>query len=774
MNTLFSSLLYTALLCLPLLASAATVPDSGLKAEMEGRWQDAIKIYEKALKKQPTQAHLWMRIADIQAHLKDNAAAMKSLQTAARHAPRNAELHYRLSLIYAGNDDKRAALQASNRAVELSPDNLDYLKARASHANWNGDYSLAQQSYRHILSIKANDDEATLGLARSSMWLGDHDSAPPAYRSYLERYPDHREALLELMEVEAERGDYPAAMKLGEEYRRRHGESLEYWLRAADLYALSGNDRASADALKQAARYAPDDAALQFRIARSHTEKEDVPHAMAALERALQLEPENIEYLRARADLSSWVGDYDTALDSYHRILAIKADDSGSMLGIARLHSWQGNSDQAIKGYQAYLEKHPKVQIAWVEYLRLEMEIGNYSTVLKRLETYRGHFGETKEYTNIKARTYAWAQRPAMALPLARKRLSEAPDDYEMHYTRTIALNNDHRPAEAVVSLNKLNELRADSKDTADIRKYVTTPLRSYISLNGAYQEDTNDITIQRLGAKGVYVYSPHTRFSLSASQHKLRAPLASGYENISGDQEARYQQGNIGVTHLFNHRLSLDAQAGTASIKDGESHSVYTVGADIWPADGVTLRASYSEQPYAVSPRSLSLEILRRNSQLDLTWSPNLLYTISAMVAGSSLSDDNARTDILLEVSRAMLRTQRWNIDLGISGQRLDYDFDPDNGYYAPDTYERYALNGYAYRKFSEDNALGISASAGGYKDDDMDSFGFSGSLSIEAFIGLYRNWMLDVQAGVFRNSGIETDAYRVNNIEFTLTRRF
>ncbi len=775
MNTLLTSLLRTTLLCLPLLASAAdTVPDSGLKAEMEGRWQDAIAVYQKSLAEKPAQAHLWMRIADIQVHLKNNAQAISSLQTATKYTPRNAELYFRLSQLYASNEDKQAALATSNRAVELAPDNPDYLRARAAHANWNGDYQLAQQSYQHLLELRPGDEEVTLSLARTSMWMGDHEQAATAFRRYLAQQPDKKEARLELMEVEAERGDYSAAMAVGEEYRQRHGESLEYWLRAADLYALAGNDRASADALRRAARYTPKDAALYFRIARSHTEKQDAPHAMAAVEAALKLEPQNLEYLQARADLASWTADYPLAIDSYQRILAIEPDNSGALLGIARLHSWQGESDQAIKDYQRYLAKHPNIQVAWVEYLQLHMEIGNYAYVLQQLEQYREQFGETTEYLTLKARTYAWAQRPASAMPLVTRRLDEAADDYDAHYTRTIALNNDHRPAEAMASLDKLDKLRPESKDTADIRKYVSTPLRSHINLSGAYQDDSNDIRLQQLGLEGVYVLSPQTRFSLSGEQLRLQAPAGGGYEHINGEEQSRYQQLRLGLQQRLNSRLSLDLHAGVAKVEGADEHKTHELGVDIWPADGMSLRLTNATQLYAVSPRALSLQIVRKNSQLDLSWSPDLFYTIDAMVSDASLSDGNTFRELQLAPRRALLRNQKWNIDLGMSGQWLGYDFDPNNGYYAPESYQRYALNGYAYRKFSEDNALSISASAGSYRDNTMDNAGFSGSLSLEAYVGLYRDWMLDVRAGVFQNSSTETDAYRSRDIEFILTRRF
>jgi hypothetical protein len=41
--------------------------DAGLAAEADGRWADAIRVYQAAIEQQPARPDLWMRIADIEA-----------------------------------------------------------------------------------------------------------------------------------------------------------------------------------------------------------------------------------------------------------------------------------------------------------------------------------------------------------------------------------------------------------------------------------------------------------------------------------------------------------------------------------------------------------------------------------------------------------------------------------------------------------------------------------------------------------------------------------
>jgi tetratricopeptide (TPR) repeat protein len=764
----------TLLLLLPLLGIAA-VPDAGLKAEVDGRWQDALGIYRQALKKDPRQVELWLRIADIQASLGNSRAAAEALQQARRHAPHNADILFRSSQALATIENKEAALAAINRAVELEPNNIDYLRSRAELANWNGDFATARDSYQRILALRPRDAGAMLWLARVHAWMGNSNASAKAYSAYVRKYPADGEALMEYIEVEAVRGNSREALRLGEAYRQRFGEDQEYWLRMADLHSLAGNEAAAANALENASRYSPEEHTLYFRLAQGYAAAEDPSRALGAINRALALQPDNIEYLRIRAELAAWAGDYPAAMESYERLLALQPGDAGAMLGIARVNNWQGKTDAAIAAYRDYLDEYPQAPPAVrMEYITLLSQVGDNALAMELLAQYRNDFGDSEEHRKLKARTLAWANRPTWSLALAEPMLEAKPGDYDLHYTRTIALNNDHRPRETLMSLETLARLQPQSRDTREMQRFINTPQRSRISLNGAYMEDSDDIIIRRYGVEGVYVMNPETELFLGGDRQRLTAPLGGGFETVDGNEEANYSRGWIGIRHLFSRHFSLDLQGGRGNIEDGEDHGIYEAGADIWPHDQLSLRLWRRQELYAVSPRAVSLEILRRTNELDFSWTPDLRWTIDGTIGYSDFSDDNKRTDLLLAPRRAVLRSQRVSVDLGVSGQWLRFDTAPGNGYYAPANYSRYALNAYTYWPLSSDDAIGLTFSIGGYDDDATDNYRFSGDIAAEGFFGLYRDWMLNVRGTLGQNVGVDTAPYRLGTVELILTRRF
>ena len=758
----------------PLTVAAQAVPDSGLRAEMQGQWAEAVEIYIQALQANPAQAQLWERIADIRAtQLKAPAGAAKALREAVKYAPQDARLQHKLSQAYAAAQEGPAALAAIKRAVELEPNNATYLRARGEVATWTGDYALALDSFERILAASPQDADALLGAARASSRSGKKDAAVPRYRTYLEQRPQDMDVMMEYMEVQAERGNTQAVQEYDARYRERFGESKEYWLRMADIYALGGNAPASSAALKEATRLAPQDHALFYRLAQSYPSEKEAKEAAAAIERAVELDPKNLEYLRTRADLAAWRGNYAMALDSHQRILALAPDDPGARLGIARVHYWRSQLDDSAHAYRDYLALQPGVATAWMEYIVVVTELGDYARAMELLEDYRKRFSDNVAYRKQKARVLAWAERPTPSLAIVGELEPTLRDDYELGYTRTAALHYAHRPREALASLAEVARLRPDSKETTDLARFVRTPLRSNATVDFGYFTGSDDVTLRHAGVRGQYVINPETRLFGGADRQWISADVGSGYEKPDGGTSIGYNRAWLGIQHRTSPRLSLDAQIGGGSA-EGDGRFIYEVGADLQPTDELALRLARREDLFAVSPLAAKLGIERRANTLDATWTPDLRYTVASRFAYDTFSDGNDHWEAELAPRRAFLRTQRLNLDLGVSGRWFGYDQDPGNGYYAPSRYERYALTAFTYWKISDDDGVSVTFSYGPYKDNTMSGFRSGGDLVAEGFFGLYRDWFLDVKAALSNYGGGATGGYRSSLFEISLTRRF
>lgn len=756
------------------LAAAQPVPDAGLRAEMAGKWADALEIYRQALKTNPAQAHLWERIADIRAtQLKTPVQAADALREAVKYAPQDARLFHKLSQAYAATQDGPGALTAINRAIELEPKNLTYLRARGEIATWTSDYALARDSFERVLARSPHDADATLGAARAAARSGKQDAAVPRYRAYLALRPQDKEVMLEYMELEAERRQVAAVQEYDALYRQRFGESKQYWLRMADIYALGNDDVASSKALQAATRFAPQDHALFYRLAQSYTTEKDAAAAAAAIERAIELDPKNLEYLRTRADLASERSDYAMALDSYGRILAIAPDDPGARLGIARVKYWQSQLDASKAAYRDYLGQQPDVAVALLEYIVVLTELGDYARALEQLEDYRQRFGDNVAYRKQKARVLAEAERPTAALAIVRELEPTLRDDYELGYTRTVALHYANRPRAALASLAEVTRLRPSDKETADLTRFIRTPLRSSVTFDFGYGTGSDKVSLRQVGVRGEYVLNPETRLFGGGDRQSISATSGSGFEKPDGGTRIGYNRAWLGLKHRFSPQLSLDGQIGNGTA-EANGQFIYELGTDIQPIDELTMRLSRRQDLYAVSPRAAKLGIAQRANVLDATWTPDLRYTLATHFAYDTFSDGNNRWEAELAPRRAFLRMQRLNLDIGVSGRWFGFGHDPGNGYYAPSHYERYALTAFTYWKITDDDGVSVTFSVGPYKDNTTSGFHTGGDIVAEGFFGLYRDWFLDVKAALSHYGGGETGGYSSRQFNISITRRF
>ncbi|MDF1480753.1 tetratricopeptide repeat protein [Extensimonas sp. H3M7-6] len=753
--------------------AAKAIPEGGLRAEMQNQWPEAIGIYLQALKTDPAQASLWERIADIRAtRLSDPAGAAQALVEAVKYAPTDARLHAKLSQAFAASQNASAGLTAINRAIELTPDNVDYLRARGNIAIWINDYALAERSFDAALAIAPNDLDSILGSARALAHGGKNDAAAQRYRAYLMRRPQDRTVMLEYMEFEAGRNNKAAIKEYDEIYRHRFEVDTQYLLRMAEIYELGGDSLSAAETLREVAKGETGDAKLYYRLSQSYP-NDHFQEAAAAMERAVELDPVNIEYLRTRADMASMRGDYVTTLDSYQRILVISPDDAGAELGIARVRHWQGKLDASKKAYEGYFSRHPSVAITLLEYVMVLAELGDYAQAMERLEDYRKQFGDSIEYRKQKARVLAWAERPTPALDIVSEMDPVLTNDYELGYTRTVSLHYANRPRDALASLADVTRLRPNDKEAADLGRFIKTPLRSNVTAAYDYTSSTDDIDIQNIGLSGEYVFTPETRLLVGTDRKRVSTKEGSAYITPAGGTEIDYTRTWLGLKHRFSPKLSMDGQIGSGHAY-GNSHSIYQVGVDYKPLDELGMRLSHQRDLFAVSPRSLGLGVEQRATTLNVSWMPNLRYTVDGYFDYSNFSDGNHRWEIVLAPRRAFARTQLVNLDLGISGRWFSFNKDTDHGYYAPSSYERYAFTAYTYWKINDDDGVSVVFSVGPYKDNTMIGYRTGGDIVAEGFFGLYRDWFLNVKAALSHYGGAATPGYGAHSFSISLTRRF
>lgn len=440
---------------------------------------------------------------------------------------------------------------------------------------------------------------------------------------------------------------------------------------------------------------------------------------------------------------------------------------------ICPLQAESGSLDEAADKHRAQIEAGGAKRNTWIDYIKIEAWRGNYIAALEALENYRGKFGADKNYHKEKARVLAWANRPTTAQAINGPLLEKYPDDYEINYTRTVILKNNRQPQAALDSLATLKRLRPNSKDTSDAIRFVKTPLRHNMNLGLYFYNDSDDIHINRYELYGNYFLQPTTRVGAGYNYEYLKANVGSGFDTVDGQRSIHHTKGWLSIAHRLNPQWAIEARLGRGEMDNNTDFTYYKVRLDWQPQDNLSFWYDLERDVYSVSPRAISHRILQTGHKVHVEWQPNLKYTFVGEAAYGDFNDTNERQEIILSPRRQFLRSEKFNLDLGVSAQWISFDKDLGFGYYDPQNYRRFAATAFGYWKINDDNGISIAASLGWHKDEDISSYKLGEDIALHGYFGIYKNWMLRARLG-WADRGNQAGGYDGASTYLTITRRF
>lgn len=516
-------------------------------------------------------------------------------------------------------------------------------------------------------------------------------------------------------------------------------------------------------------------ARLYAKAAHTYSKDNQPIEALRMIERAVRLQPNNLKYLNDRAQLANWNKKTALAVDSYRRMLALSDNRPDILLNLARTQSWMGDLDESVNDYNRYLETPAGengdvlLEVAQVEAWR-----GNYTKSLDLMEEYRGKLGNTLEYRKLKARVFAWADRPATATDILQPMLQGSPNDYDLNYTNTLVLYNGNRPREARASLDRLHEINPASKDTEALDVALGDIHGAKIGSGANFYFDSDDITVLHVPVRGSVAIQPETQLEIVGAWHRLTASAGSGFERTDGAESAVHFDGRLGVRHRFSPWLGSRVHAGGALSDEEHKFPTYDAGLEFRPVDNLRFDLSRDYGYIVVSPRASSLGIRRGTNQLNLNWEPSLQWTIPVQSSLNDSSDDNWNWQAMIGPRRSILRTEHVNLDLGARGSWFGYQDRLTNGYYAPELYQSYMATALFYFKIDPRNGVGLNGGLGVVKDDTIENFKIGGEASAAGYFALGRGWLFQPRVGFMENMRQATGAFRAISLEGFLTYSF
>ena len=544
----------------------------------------------------------------------------------------------------------------------------------------------------------------------------------------------------------------------------------DLWIRVADIYARLKREEDCIGALRRAAAASPNDASIYVRLSSAHAQAQQPEAALAAIEMAVVLAPSSVDVLQRRATLAVWSGNYGKAQESYRKLLEIRPDDADALLGLARASTWAGDTDRGVAAYRRYLAAQGGKAEVWLELGRAEVWRGNFAAASDVLDEYRELFGESEEYLAERASVLARGGRPRAATPLIERLLADRPNDYGVNLSRTVALAAQLRRRDALDATETLERLRPDQSETRGARGLVRVAVASTGEPRGSVYVDSDGLEIRRIDPRVSLAVSDGTRVDAGYERADLRAREHSGLEPLAGRRNVQSELTWIGIAQRAG-RFILRGQGGYAKI-ESKDFFAYLLSAQ-FASDTVHVSAARESAAFVVSPRTVALGLTRLTHRLQLEWSPSFRYQLAMQGTYDELSDGNRRWDVLVTPRRSIARTQRLNLDLGVQLRQFGTTRNLDNGYYDPSRYESYSVIVFPYWKVADNTGV-AGLFAAGLQRDTSGSFAPGGNAAVEVTVGIYRDWMLKLNAAATLNDRLQSGAFRGYGGQAVLVRRF
>ena len=536
------------------------------------------------------------------------------------------------------------------------------------------------------------------------------------------------------------------ALALYEPVVRDHPERADLWVRISDIRAAMGDVPGSLAALYAAVNAAGSDGDLYARLSRAYAAANQPKAALAAIQGAVALRPSDPGLLKAQGDLAAWAGNVSLARESYRSVISLSRTDPAVWLALARVEAWSGRTDAAVDAYREYASQKPDDLAAWLEWARAESWRGNDAGAVHLLDRVASQFGDTPAYRQERARVLNRAGRPRQARALLEPLLAASPDDYELNLSQALTFVQSGQPRAAYQASSVVARLGPERPETDGLERQLRAAFGSLVQPSVTMYSDSDGLRHARLPLTTSVAIASSIKVEAGYEREDLRARTDSGLEQANGENSASVDRGWAGgqIT-LPPVVFSLHAGRQRSTARD---EWTYDGGATLRAGDAVRLTYTHEHGLMTISPRAISLGLVRDLDRMALAVAPGLRLGLDVEGSFERLSDDNRRMAVRVAPHVAVVRNQHLNLDLGGSAYVFGVDRDLDHGYYDPRRYETYTLTLLPYFKISENSGLSVFVEAGVQKDETASHFEPGGSAAAELTIGIYRAWVVALAA--------------------------
>jgi tetratricopeptide (TPR) repeat protein len=438
---------------------------------LKGRLDEATSLNDEILKKTPKDVDGMSYRGQILLRRGQHSEAVPVLEAAVKADSDNAALHHYLGVAYAGVGNVNRAENEWREAVRLRPQLVPAQQALAQVAATKGDYELLAKIAEEVITASPMAPEGYLLRATSRFGKKDPAGAETDLKKAMELAPQNPDSYERLGSLRLSQKRYPEAEKLFEQALELNPATVGAMQGLVAMFSIQKqNPKALARVSAQIVK-APKSSPFQFLLGGLLINEKRWGEAEAALEKAVELDRNNLDALFLLGQLHATRGSNDKAAASYERALQQNPRDIRFYMLLGSLEEGRGNWQRAQQLYEKALQIQPDYPLAAnnLAYILLEHG-GNVDVALSLAQVARRGLPDLPQVADTLGWAYYQKNAFSLAVGLFEEASKKLPTEPTYHFHLGLAYQKLGDPVRARTHLRRALEL--DSKFKADeIRK---------------------------------------------------------------------------------------------------------------------------------------------------------------------------------------------------------------------------------------------------------------------------------------------------------------
>jgi tetratricopeptide (TPR) repeat protein len=334
----------------------------GRELELDGRVEEALAAYERALAKDPGSALLHRKASELLARLGRADEAVAMAERAYALSPDDTEMRLFLGTLHRLRKDLPSAEKVLRKpdGTPLDSDAALLLYGLYADAGRSED---ALATARWMVRADPEDLRSYFAVARAHERMEQHAEAERALRDALERHPGSLAVYAALARGRRQRGDRNGEIAIYREVLRLHPHHHSTLMALADAQIGLEDHVGARRTLEEIERRYPDDLRSTVRLGYLDLEQKRYDAATARFERALAQNPEQHEVSYLLGLVRRRAGSLDAAAASFEAVPPEHERWSDARLQIASIHERRGDPAAALAEAEAVRARMPSRQL---------------------------------------------------------------------------------------------------------------------------------------------------------------------------------------------------------------------------------------------------------------------------------------------------------------------------------------------------------------------------------------------------------------------------